>query len=532
MLKQIRQLTGILLCDMFGINQVRFGKDAKKKNRLMLLMITFLLLGIMLIFYAGVFAYGLIAAGMEKIIPAYALTVVSLMILFFSVYKAGSIIFQMKSYEMLISLPITPAAIVVSRFLTMYVQNTVMGMFIFLPIMGVYGVMVKPGAGFYIMMLFGGILLPLIPMTIATSIGALILAVSSRMKHKNLVNILLNLIVVIGILAASALFGASAGELQMSDADLMRNLGEILERELFSLYPPARLFSEGAAEGKILSFLAFAGLSVGIFLLMTALIQWKFVTICTAINARSARKNYQMQELSQKSPLLALYKRELKRYFASSIYVLNTMIGCILMVVLAVGVLISGTAEIEQMMGLSGKITKVLPMVLAFACGLSPTTVSSVSMEGKQWWIAKSLPVSTGQLINSKVMVNLTIALPCYFVTEIILFFAMDMSVTERIFLFVIPLVYIFYATVLGIVINLKMPSFQWESEAAVVKQSGAVLLAMLFSFLSAGIPLGLAFVLEGAALWIMLWTVIVVLCVVTVILYFRSCRTDLKNLD
>lgn len=33
MLKQIRQLTGILLCDMFGINQVRFGKDAKKDRK-------------------------------------------------------------------------------------------------------------------------------------------------------------------------------------------------------------------------------------------------------------------------------------------------------------------------------------------------------------------------------------------------------------------------------------------------------------------------------------------------------------------
>lgn len=529
MSNQIRQLTGVLLCDMFGLNQVRFGKDRKKKNRLILLLITFILVGAMMVFYAGTFAYGLIVAGMAEIIPAYALTLVSLGILFFSIYKAGSIIFQMKSYEMLISLPITPAAIVVSRFLTMYVQNVVMGMIFFLPIMGVYGVMMKPGVGFYLMMLIGGLLLPFIPMTIATAVGVVILGISSRMKHKNLVNILLNMIVVIGVLAFSALFGGNAENMNISEARLMQNLGRILERELFSIYPPVRLFSAGVTDGNILSFLAFAGLSIGIFILMTAVVQWKFVDICTAISSRTAGKNYKMQELSQGSPIFALYKRELKRYFASSIYVLNTMMGYVLMVMVAVGVLFGG---IEKMIGVSELITGMLPILLSLVCAMTPTTTCSISMEGKQWWIAKSLPVNTAQLINSKIMVNLTIALPCYVVTEIILLFASKISVTERILLIVMPLVYIFYSSVLGMTVNLKMPMFQWESEAAVVKQSGATLVTMLLAFLSAGIPFGLSYVLKGTSLQLILWMMIVILCVLTVFLYFRNCRMDFRELE
>ncbi len=140
-------------------------------------------LAVMLIFYVGALSYGYIQIGLGTVLPMYLITVSSLLIFFFSMFKAGSVIFQKNFYEILCSLPISQTAIVISRFLNMYVGNVLLAFAVMIPGMAVYAYFMPPGFSFYLLVVLGTLFIPLLPMTIATLFGALITAISSFIRQ-------------------------------------------------------------------------------------------------------------------------------------------------------------------------------------------------------------------------------------------------------------------------------------------------------------------------------------------------------------
>ena len=125
MIKAVKHLTWLNFINFLGINEARYSKDGKKKRQLIILGIAYLLLGGMLVVYSGLIAYSLVLFGVQEIIPVYLATVISLLGFLFSVFRAGPWLFANKAYEMLIVLPVPPSAIVVSRFLTLYITDMI-----------------------------------------------------------------------------------------------------------------------------------------------------------------------------------------------------------------------------------------------------------------------------------------------------------------------------------------------------------------------------------------------------------------------
>ena len=533
MWREVRLLTTVNLRNLWGVNQIRFSGDKKQKKRLLLLLVTYVFLGVILGGYAGGLSYGLILLGMERVLPSYLLAVISLIIFFLTAFKSGSILFDIVSYEMLVALPVRPAAIVLSRFLNMYVQTIGMCLVIMLPAAGVYAWFLKPGVWFYFSMVLGTFLMPLLPMTAACAIGALATAVSSRIKYRNMINVVLTLTLTIGFLVFVTTEGAAleAEGSMLQNAEMLGEMAEMLEQGIGGIYFPAKWFSSAVVDGSTADFARFFVLSVMPAALLVFLVQRYFRRISQALRAHKAQGNYMLHELKGSSPLRALYLKEMKRYLASGIYVMNTLIGYILMVVLAVSILAAGVEKVEVMFGIPGIVTRLLPLLLAMVCSIGSTTVSSISMEGKQWWLVKSLPLTTAQILDSKILVNLTVALPCLVLTDLILMMTLETSFLGYVWILIIPFVYLLLFSVLGITINLKMPLFDWESEAVVVKQSGAVFVSMVAGMISAILPMILLFVLPKRLTDLFLGVVTILVLAVTAVLYRRNRRVDLRKI-
>lgn len=529
MWKQIKRLAGITLCNTFGWNEARFGKDTKKKQRIVLLGCSYAFICFMLVLYTGMISYAYVKLGMTSIIPIYLFASTSLIILFFSMFKSGSVIFDMKLYESVIVLPVRPSVIIISRFLTMYVFNLALSVLIMIPSAIVYASYTRPGLSFYPMMIVGICLLPLLPMTIATAVGALILAISSKVRHKNLITILLSIILTMAVIVLSLVISMQN---KTFDEHQMAEISSMMFNQIGNSYPPAILFSRGVVDGNWAAYLLFVGSSLLLFVIFVGLVQWKYVSICTALSASVAKRNYVMRNLPQNTPLRALYFKEIKRYFSSSIYVINTSVGYVMMVVLSAAILIVGIDKIEEMLQMNGVVKQFAPLVLATMCVICPTTSSAISVEGGKWWIIKSLPVKTKLVCDSKILVNLTMALPCYVVSTCLLCLALRMNLAGYLWLFLLPLVYILFSSVLGITINLKMPMFRWESEVIVVKQSAAVMVTMLIGFISVGIPWVLLFTLPSYLRSIVWPITTVAVALVTILLYRGNNKVLLKNID
>lgn len=474
MIKQIYNLTKIQLRNLYGINVFRFSKDKKEKNRKKLLAIAYLVLLAFMMFYVGMMAYGYIMMGLGEILPAYLIMITSLIILFFSVFKAGSVIFQKNGYDILASFPLMKSAIVVSRFIRMYIENLLLTFIIMIPAMCVYGIMLEPSVSFYLIGVVVTIFIPLIPITLATFIGALITTVASRMKHKNFVNASLSILLVLGMV----LCGSRMTSMEDSfSIEMMQNLLETVFALIEGIYPPAIWLGKAMLTGNVLSCLLCVVIGLAVFVFVMAIVSINYEWISRGLYSTNAKHEYQMGELTRSTILGAMYKREVKRYVSSSVYVTNTIMGPVMAVLFSLGMLVLGQEQMKVMFEMPFDIAQVMPFGLAVIFCIMPTTCTSISMEGKEWWIMKSLPLKTKDVLDSKILLNLSLVLPFYFLSEIIIIIAVKPNVIEVVWMIIIPALMILFSSVFGITANLKFPVFNWENEVTIVKQSASALL-------------------------------------------------------
>lgn len=522
MYRQIRRLCRLQLGNLFGINEFRYTKDRAKKMRYLGLAVVWALLIVMLVGYVTAYAAVFGWLGMAEIAPIYLYVVAGILMLFFTFFKAGSVLFSVKGYEMLVSLPVSRAAVIISRFLSMYVTNLLLGLLIMIPGMVVCGYFITPGAWFFLTGLLGTLFLPMLPLTVASIFGAVITAVSTRFRHKSIGETALMVSVVIATLAVSMTVPEQT--VQMESA-MIKDLAEILTEQLGSFYPPALWFQK-ALWGDFGAFALLLFVPTAIFAVFIAVLQKHFYTICAALCAVTAKNNYKMQELKTSGIVTALWKKELKRYFASSVYVTNTVVGHVMLVFAAVALLVIGPQKLEQMMAVSGvtlQLQSCIPYIMSCMMCMMPITAASISMEGNTFWQIQTLPVQSRDVYNSKILVNLTIAAPFYLVTEVLLCIAQKPTLTELLWMLVIPACYLMFVSVIGITINLAFPVFDWENEVRVVKQGAAMSIAMLVGTGSSVLPLiGIILAGEGMVNGIRVATVLT-LAVLTIIFYQKN---------
>jgi ABC-2 type transport system permease protein len=260
--------------------------------------------------------------------------------------------------------------------------------------------------------------------------------------------------------------------------ELLAMVGDIAEKvkgPLFPFYHMGR-----SAEGKPLSFLIFAGIVLGIFLLVYLLLSHSFLSLATT-NKGAAKKAYKRERTAQKSVGKALLGKELKRFVASPTYMLNCGLGALFLPIAGVVMLVF-RADIQIVLPVFAELfgnADVVPLLLAaVACTMGAMvdiTAPSVSLEGKHIWILQTLPVNAAQVLHAKLKLHLLIAVPPTAFAVICLLIATTPSLP---FCFLIPLATLLFTALIalfGLFMNLKAPNLAWVNETVPVKQSLSV---------------------------------------------------------
>ena len=519
--RQIRLLTGLFLRSLFGFNEFRFTGDKKKKSRYLLMGAAWLMVVFMLVSYVCGASYGLIVAGAGELAVAMPVVCVSVIIFFFTMIKAGPVLFDNRAFEKQIALPVELRAIIVSRFLSMYLTNLLLTMLVMIPGMAVYGLMEEPGIVFYLYGLAGSLFVPLLPLTAASVAGALIAGIGSRWKQKNLAMILLTMVLVCGILVGS--FGMSDGISRMDEGALEEMLLQItpaLKAGVRRIYLPALWLSGAMVEGRFSQLLLFATVPLGGFVIFLEILRPFYTKICSLLGESAAgnRKNLSLKALKEKSFLRSMTERELRHYFSSVVYVTNTMVGAMMMVILAVGTAVMGKEAIDGLLGVEGIAERTIPVLLGMLPAMMPLTACSISMEGKQWWMMQTFPVS-----ESKVLADLLVVFPFYLVSELALLIALKPDMGDVVSLVTVPAAYILFSARLGLAINRRFPVFDWEKETRAVKQSTSVFLTVLAGMISGAVPMAVLLGASGIPAGAVYGVTIGVLVLVTAILEWKE---------
>ena len=534
-LKQLVALIKLQLVNLYGINVYRNLKDPKEKRKKFWLGFAYVVVVIMMMSYVGALSYGYVYLGLADILPAYLIMLTSLIILMFSVFKAGDIIFQKNFYDILSSLPLRNGDIVISRFVRLYVENIVLAFGVMLPAMAVFGFLTKPAWSFYVIGLIVTAFIPLLPITISVFIGALIVAISSRSKYKHMVSIILSMCLVVGIMLGGMSLSTLTEEVDIQAVQSMLNV--ILEF-IGMIYPPALWLGSAMLKGDFLTCLACVAAGLVIFAVVIWLVSGNYTWISEGIHSTSAKHNYKMENLESTHILGALYKREFKRYFASSVYVTNTIVSPVMGMIFAVSMifvtpdqLASLAPEFYAETGVMLEMRNMFPLALAMTFSMMPITAVSISMEGKQWWVVKTLPIRAKELLDSKLLMNLTITGPICVLASIIVIIGQKASLMEAVWIFVVPILTMLFSLVFGQFVNLKIPVFDWENEVTIVKQSASAFVGGIVPFfILMPITMG-AMTLPVQYMNMCMLGYCLVISVVIVLLYRKNSKVNLLNI-
>ena len=478
----------------FGFNKARYTHEKKSKSTGMTVLLTFCY--IMIVF--AVFGmsmgmmYSLQAINAEYIVLNIMMMASSVMVLFTTIYKVNGTLFGFRDYDMQMSLPIKTGTLIASRILILYGFNLLFVFGVVIPAAVAYAIVAQPAAAFYPLFIVTLFAVPLLPIIIAAVIGTLIAVAASRFKRKNGLSVVFTVAAFVIFMVVWMGFWSNSSDVIMNFADIGGSVNNVLT----GIYPMVALYGNAVAGFDIVSLILFLVISFGAFAAFTAVVAKLFKKLNTSITTSRAAANYKMTELKETPPKKALQKREMKRYFSSSQYVLNTAVGPLLLVVVSIILLVSGKdgfgvySEIPQF----GQLLSVAaPMGIALFLSLASTTASSVSLEGKNLWIVRSLPVDTRLVLKAKINVALTIFLPTVAICGTLFNLALRPDPLFVVLMYTIPLAYSYFAAYLGLACDLKNPKLDWTNEVTVVKQSKPVLLTMLAGMLLTIVPALLA---------------------------------------
>ncbi|HPJ24059.1 MAG TPA: hypothetical protein PK113_04035, partial [Bacillota bacterium] len=108
----------------------------------------------------------------------------------------------------------------------------------------------------------------------------------------------------------------------------------------------------------------------------------------------------------------------------------------------------------------------------------------SLSLEGKNFWILKSLPIKPKTIMYGKMLFNIILGLPVAIVSLIIFSYTFDITALTLLCMIVFTTSLSLVVSSLGSIINLFVPKFEYRNPAEVVKQSAAALFGLFGSWI------------------------------------------------
>ena len=447
-------------------------------------------------------------AGQESTVLTMAILAGQLLVLIFGLYYVLSAFYFSQDLEFLISLPVKPSEVMLSKFGVILANEYLITALVVLPAFVSFGILDRRSWDYWILAALVYLFLPVIPLAISglLVVGMMRLINISRKKD---FFILTGMIVLIGAVLFLQ-FGLSRTrsldevfDLFMAQDGLVQAVG--------AKFPPSiwatQLLGNGF-RGRGLGGLAlFGGGSAALFLFLLWVSEKIFYRGLIGLTERSpgrkrlSRADVSARVTSGRRPVRAIFLREWKLMNRTPVFLLNGVLTVFLIPVILILALKSGgdsgPLAAFSLLGSVDATSRILIAAVFFiVCGsLNGTAPSTFSRDGRQFWISKVIPVDPARQVLGKFahsfLVSLLGAVAGAVVVFImfrlgwgILFQAVSLALLGGVFL-----------TALNMAVDLARPLLKWTNPQKAIKQNMNVLVAML---LDVGILFGFIYLVKA----------------------------------
>lgn len=136
--------------------------------------------------------------------------------------------------------------------------------------------------------------------------------------------------------------------------------------------------------------------------------------------------------------------------------------------------------------------TYFICMFVAASC----SSAVAFSVEGHSNWLMATMPVTARQVFGSKVAANMLYVLVGLLLTNGILLISGNIALGTAARNFIVPLCFCFFATNLGMAIDVRRPNFDWTNITEITKRSIAAMVSSLVGVFGSMLILGVSFAL------------------------------------
>ena len=437
--------------------------------------------------YAAILAEELAPSHLTYIVLTIFVMVTSLLTIIEGVYKSQGILFEARDNDLLFSLPITKSKIFFIRVFKLITFQFLYNSLFMLPAIIVYAMYEKTDVSFYLISLLMLVLLPIIPTIVGCILGYIIKGLSSKFKARNIVQVLFTSLILLGIFYVSF-------NMQGMVANIVQNANSIQE-VITKIYYPAGLYINLIQNFNILDLIILIAINIIpaiVFVYVASIFYFKINSKLGErgnSNKKVARTKSTEKTYRVRTQLSGLIHKEMKRFLASPVFMVNAGFGMVLMLAVTFALSINFDGVLNSMMqGMEteipiNEIKNMMPKIfygfVVFISCMTSMTSSMISLEGKSFNITKSLPVATEKILLSKVLTSNMLSIPIILICDVIFFVAFKVAIIDIVFILLASIVMPTFTALVGILMNLKYPKMNATSDTEVVKQSMSSMLSV-----------------------------------------------------
>jgi ABC-2 type transport system permease protein len=440
------------------------------------------------------------AIGQGKALISLAFAVASTVVFIFGIFYTLSTYYMAKDIPNYLSMPIRPYEIIISRFLTVVVyEYLTLGIFLLPVIIGI-GLAGSFGLLYYLFSLITLLLIPMLPLSLASVIIILIMSFSRKAINKDrftMISGLIGLVIAIGFS-----FGTQGFFMKVENPEELQQLilsGQYSISDKFaSMFPGIRNASEAVSGNNILQLMIFIGialLSVAVFMLVAEKLYFKGLL---GMTQQAARRDFNAEEektFKGRSKITTYTLKELRLILRTPIYFMNLAIMDFIMPLFLVIPLVSanqlGTAVTDIQNALkssdsTGYIIGIAFSLFVFISAMNGITATSISREGRQLYVMKYIPMSYRDQVNAKILSGMVISLLGMVLVTLIASIALSIKLWAVPLLLMAGFNGVAFTRITGMFLDVANPKLNWDNEQKAVKQNLNLVFNMIIGMAAA----------------------------------------------
>lgn len=538
-MNKIINLTKVFLKTSLSNMNTQMGMPSKSNKIVskILYVVLFLYLAAIVSLFSGGMVESLKIINQQEIFIGLILLVVTAFCVIQTIFSSINVFYFTKDNEYILPLPLKPYEIILARtnvlIITEYIVTVLIG---FIPLL-VYGVLTSASMSYYLLMFVALVLVPILPILLVSIIVMIIMSFAKITKNKNkfqLIATILVLSIVIALSLSTTKLQDDITNEQLAHmlveangmVDLLKGYFPTLDYAISSLTSDSIV----VALIELLKVLVFTISGVIVYVFIAQKIYFKGL-VGNLFSSSSKKKNIKIN--TNKYNNSKLYKsyisKEFKCLIRNPVFFMQCLLPAILIPLLMIVMVIlqmknSITPQMsEQLNSFNGNtfiVACVILGVIQFFSMFIYIAITAISRDGKNAIFMKYIPVSLYKQYIYKCIPNIVMGSITSIISIVVANIILKLDMLMIVLVFIAAIIMNVAESIILIIIDLKRPKLEWDSEYAVVKQNFNLIFPMIISMIAIFIIILAGVFLTNINVYI---GIIILSLIFAIILYFAN---------